>query len=174
VQEDDDGDGDDKASTHGSSPGAPRPDAPLSSSRAYGGQCAVHDGPPPACTALASDPTCLGSSIARRACESFGPLLDPGVGASFVECLRRPAGASACDTGRVVACGLSAIKGACVDGAFRETCSHIAEECADVAPEITGTVCEQLVGSWRPASRDKLIDCLERGCATGGFGICLP
>ena len=89
--------------------------------------------------------------------------------------MRAPASAAAaCDSHRIVDCGLRAIGAACVDGTFRATCADIATSCADVAPEITAPVCEHLLGAWRPEERPKMLECLHHGCETGGFGACLP
>jgi hypothetical protein len=136
--------------------------------------CEERRGPPPDCARLDGDPSCLGASLARRACESFGPLLEPDVGAAWVSCLAKPGAEAPCDSGRIVRCGLSAIAGTCTDGSFQDTCARLAKACADVAPELTGTVCEELVGSYKAEGRAKVLDCLEHGCDTGSFGACLP
>lgn len=136
--------------------------------------CPSGDGPPPDCSVLPTD-ACLGASLARRACESVGPWLDPGAASRFIGCLLdRKDARSACDSGRIVACGFRAAEDACVDGSYRELCRTLATDCADVAPEITAARCEQLLGAFRPVQRPKLVDCLRQGCGTGAFGVCLP
>jgi hypothetical protein len=123
--------------------------------------CPAEEGPPPDCAAL-PEAACLGATLTRRACETVGPLIRPSAAVRWLDC------------GRIVACGLRAAGTACVDGAFRDLCGTLAAQCVDVAPEITGPVCEQLLGAFRPEHRQKLIDCLRQGCGTGAFGICLP
>lgn len=136
--------------------------------------CPEEEGPPPDCATL-PESACLGAILTRRACETVAPLLRPSAAAHWLGCVReRGDPESACDSGRIVACGLRAAGTACVDGSFRDLCGTLAADCVDVAPEITGPVCEQLLGAFRPEHRQKLIDCLRQGCSTGGFGICLP
>jgi hypothetical protein len=137
--------------------------------------CPPAPGAPPDCSLLPAERSCLGAALARRACESVGPALDPRVGAAWLECLReREPGSDPCDSHRIVACGLRAVQGACVEEAFHAECEAIARGCADVAPEITAPVCEKLLGAWKPDHRSKIIDCLTQGCESGGFGACLP
>jgi hypothetical protein len=172
---------------HGSAPPSVRPlgptnvnDAPRASASLV---CPSDDGAPPSC-ALLSDASCLGATLARRACETVGPLLLPRVAERWTECLaakapgavadERPNPGSPCDSGRILKCAFRAAEAACIDGSFRELCKRLAEDCADVAPEITSVRCEQLLGAFRPTERPKLIDCLEQGCGTGSFGVCLP
>ncbi|HEX7669316.1 MAG TPA: hypothetical protein VF395_07035, partial [Polyangiaceae bacterium] len=153
------------------------------SPRAAGVQvaCAADDGAPPSCARL-SDAACLGASLARRACETAGPLLLPSVAERWITCLAAPAAGgmaranpdAACDSSRILPCGFRAAESACVDGSFRDLCGKLSEDCADVAPEITPRRCEQLLAAFRPAARPKMIDCLKQGCGSGSFGVCLP
>ena len=175
VDDSDDDDGDDAVKSRGLAEAPSRPAASVASGTTTGASCTVPEGAPPDCSALEPDPSCLGASIARRVCESFGPRLDPRVSAAWTRCLSgKPGGPVACDTAHVVDCGMHAIQGACVDGSFHDACQGIARECADVAPEITGVVCERLLGAWKPDGRQKMLECLKHGCETGGFGACLP
>ena len=136
--------------------------------------CAVGAGRAPDCAALPPASGCLGASIAQRACEKLGPVVDARVGAAWLSCMNDPASGPACDSHRVVTCGLRAVGGACVDGAYHARCAEIAKSCADVAEEITAPVCEHLIAAWKPERRSQMIECLRHGCETGGFGICLP
>ena len=178
-QDDDDGDGDSKtprsserltsASVRVSS-SAVGPDPAVSSAA-----CRIPADSAPDCSLLPGARTCLGAKLARKACETVGPVLDPRVGDAWMACMRQPSSANdACDAGRIVACGLKAVSGACIDGSNHELCAGIARDCADMAPEITATVCEELLGAWKPEARPKMVECLRNGCSTGGFGACLP
>jgi hypothetical protein len=136
--------------------------------------CEAEEGPPPDCSVL-SGASCLGASLARRACATAGPLLRPTTAGLWLACMgERTDTESQCDSGRIVACGLRASETACVDGSFRELCGALSADCADVAPEITPGTCERLLGAFRPEHRPKLVDCLRQGCGTGAFGACLP
>jgi hypothetical protein len=88
--------------------------------------------------------------------------------------MRDPGSGSACDSHRIISCGLRAVNGAGVDGAYRGFCTQIAAQCSDMADEITAPVCEHLIAAWKPDQRPKMLDCLRQGCETGGFGACLP
>jgi hypothetical protein len=136
--------------------------------------CSVPAGAPPDCTKLAAASSCLGASLARRACETLGPSVDPRVGAAWLACMRDPASGSSCDSRRIVDCGLRAVGKACVDGSYHGACTDIAAACVDMADEITAPVCERLIGAWKPERRPQMIECLRHGCETGGFGVCLP
>ena len=136
--------------------------------------CSVPAGPAPDCAQLPAASSCLGASLARRACETLGPSVDPRVGTAWLACMRDPANGSSCDARRIVDCGLRAVGNACADGSYRKTCTEIAESCKDMADEITVPVCERLLGAWKPERRQQMLDCLRHGCETGGFGICLP
>ena len=135
--------------------------------------CSAPAGPPPDCSALAPASSCLGASIAQRTCEKLGPIVDPRVGAAWMTCMRDPAG-SACDSHRIVDCGLRAVDDACVDGTYHAFCEQIATSCSDVAEQITAKVCERLIAAWKPERRSQMIECLRHGCETGAFGVCLP
>jgi hypothetical protein len=147
--------------------------------------CAADVGPAPSCARL-SDATCLGATLARRACETAGPLLLPSVAERWVTCLSTPADGSsatgpsaanrdaACDSSRILPCGFVAAESVCIDGSFHELCGRLSEDCTDVAPEITVRRCEQLLSAFRPNERPKMIDCLRQGCGSGSFGACLP
>jgi hypothetical protein len=131
-------------------------------------------GAAPDCTTLAPASSCLGASIAQRACEKLGPAVDPRVGAAWMSCMRDPSSGSPCDSHRIVECGLRAVGGAGVDGTYHSFCEGIATECSDVAEQITPRVCEQLIAAWKPERRPQMIECLRHGCETGAFGGCLP
>jgi hypothetical protein len=131
-------------------------------------------GAPPDCSTLAPASSCLGASIAQRACEKLGPAVDPRVGAAWMQCMQDPATGSSCDSHRIVACGLRAVGGATVDGTYHAFCEGIAGECSDVVEQITPKVCEQLIAAWKPERRPQMIECLRHGCETGAFGGCLP
>jgi hypothetical protein len=179
VQPSDDGDDSTKARSTRSS-GGQRVASPSSAkttataSQTPAAVCVASAGPAPDCAALAPASSCLGASIAQRACERLGPALDPRVGAAWMTCMRDPESGSACDSHRVVDCGLRAVGTACVDGAYHALCADIAASCSDVAEQITAPVCERLIGAWKPERRSQIIECLRHGCETGGFGICLP
>lgn len=128
----------------------------------------------PDCSTLVPASSCLGASIAQRACEKLGPAVDPRVGAAWMSCMRDPASGSPCDSHRIVECGLRAVGGAGVDGTYHAFCEGIATECSDVAEQITPKVCEQLIAAWKPERRPQMIECLRHGCETGAFGGCLP
>jgi hypothetical protein len=134
----------------------------------------VAPGAAPDCTTLAPASSCLGASIAQRACEKLGPAVDPRVGAAWMSCMRDPASGSPCDSHRIVECGLRAVGGAGVDGSYRAFCERVAGECSDVAEQVTPKVCEQLIAAWKPDRRPQMIECLRHGCETGAFGSCLP
>ncbi len=179
------------------SPAVPRPDGPVrpSSSRAVEGTEETEERneveivlspsddddtangaskAPPDCARLTPASSCLGASIAQRACEKLGPAVEPRVGAEWLSCMLDPASGSSCDSHRVVECGLRAVGKAGVDGTYHALCGEIASSCADVAEQITAPVCEHLIAAWRPERRSQIIECLRHGCETGGFGICLP
>jgi len=136
--------------------------------------CSVGTGAAPDCGLLPVASSCLGASLARRTCETLGGTVDPKVGAAWLACMRDPASGSPCDSGRIVACGLRAVGGACVDGSYHDLCRELSAECRGMADEITEPVCERLIAAWKPDRRGQMIECLRRGCETGGFGACLP
>jgi hypothetical protein len=129
---------------------------------------------PPDCTQLPAASSCLGASLARKACETVGPAVDPRVGAAWLACMRDPGSGSDCDSHRIVTCGLRAVNQAKTDGAYLGFCTQIAAQCTDMADEITTPVCEHLIAAWKPDRRTQMLDCLRHGCETGGFGACLP
>jgi hypothetical protein len=144
---------------------------------AIGSECQKPaSGPPLDCSRLPRGTSaCMGQVLARRVCETVGPSLDQRVATTWSACMREPIEKSReCDTSRIFDCGLKAIESACVDGSQKATCAEIAKSCSDFAPEITVTVCERLLGAWKPDRRDFLLQCLRRGCDVGDFGACLP
>jgi hypothetical protein len=160
-------DDDDSSRSHGAG-------AASAKSATSAAACSVPAGPPPDCAQLPTASSCLGASLARRACETLGPSVDPRVGAAWLACMRDPTNGSSCESRRIVDCGLRAVGNACVDGSYRTACTEIAASCKDMADEITAPVCERLLGAWKPERRQQMLDCLRHGCETGGFGICLP
>jgi hypothetical protein len=139
-----------------------------------GPACSVGTGAAPDCGLLPAATSCLGASLAHRTCETLGGAVDPSVAGAWLACMRDPASGSPCDSGRIVACGLRAVGGACVDGAYHDLCRELSDECRGMADEITQPVCERLIAAWKPERRSQMIDCLRHGCETGGFGACLP
>ncbi|HVU02590.1 MAG TPA: hypothetical protein VHE30_12600 [Polyangiaceae bacterium] len=129
--------------------------------------------PTPAdCSRLAEEGACLGKVVARRVCESFGPKLETPVLGVFLACLGEPG--DPCDTGRAVRCGLAAIRTSPPDERYGTACASIAEDCADVAPELSAATCGSLLASFREEARAAVEECLRTACSTGSFGVCLP
>jgi hypothetical protein len=107
-------------------------------------------------------------------CESFGPLVEPRIGAAWLACMQDTASGSSCDSHRMFDCGMSAVKQSRPDGTFQTFCADMAAECRDVAAEITAPVCEHLIAAWKPEHRPQIVDCLRNACESGAFGACLP
>lgn len=147
----------------------------VSSSTAGRGACVPAAASRPDCSriAAAGKGACSGS-VAMRACETWGPVLDGTVVERWLSCLTARAGAAACDGNQAMSCALRAIESACVDGSFRARCERIAAACSDSVPELTRGACEKALAAFAPAKKEQIARCFEHGCETGAFGSCIP